>query len=112
MDFSKEALTMNQRIADGEEITVDLDLDDGRKVTCSVLIVITVESKDYIALLPLDENGKNEDGEFWFYGFRTKDGDPILDYIGDDDEYLRVSEEFSKYLDSGEYDEMIDDSEE
>ena len=40
----------------GEEMTVTLDLDDGSHVNCAVVTIFTVESKDYIALMPLDEN--------------------------------------------------------
>ena len=54
---------------EGEEMIVTLDLDDG-SVDCAVVTIITVEGKDYIALMPLDENGENEDGEVWFYGYK------------------------------------------
>ena len=47
-----------------EEMTVTLELDDG-EVECAVITILTVEDKDYIVLLPLDENGENEDGEVW-----------------------------------------------
>ena len=44
---------------DDEEMTVTLDLEDG-PVTCAVIVILTVDEKDYIVLLPLDENGDNE----------------------------------------------------
>ena len=59
----------------GEEMTVTLELDDG-SVDCAVVTIITVEEKDYIALMPLDENGENEDGEVWFYGYKENPDDP------------------------------------
>ena len=40
---------------DAEEMTVDLDLEDGTTVTCAVITILTVSEKDYIVLLPLDE---------------------------------------------------------
>ena len=43
---------------DDEEMTVELELDDGRSVTCAIITILTVDKKDYIALLPLDENGR------------------------------------------------------
>ena len=46
---------MNVDFAD-EEMTVTLELDDG-EVECAVITILTVENKDYIVLLPLDENG-------------------------------------------------------
>jgi len=51
---------------DDEEMTVELELDDGEIVNCAVITILTVENQDYIALLPLDESGENEDGEVWF----------------------------------------------
>ncbi len=54
---------------DDEEMTVELELDDGRSVTCAIITILTVDKKDYIALLPLDENGNNDDGEVWFYQY-------------------------------------------
>ena len=51
---------------DDEEMTVELELDDGSIVNCAVITILTVSEKDYIVLLPLNENGENEDGEVWF----------------------------------------------
>ena len=42
-----------------EEMTVELELDDGSVVNCAVITILTVEEKDYIVLLPIDENGEN-----------------------------------------------------
>lgn len=52
-----------------EEMTVELELEDGTVVNCAIITILTVEAKDYIVLLPLDEDGENEDGEVWFYGY-------------------------------------------
>lgn len=95
-----------------EEMTVELELEDGTVVNCSVVTIITVEDKDYIALLPLDENGNNEDGEVWFYGYSENPDDPNeepdLRYIEDDDEYDKVADAFDEYLDNCEFDEIVD----
>ncbi len=95
---------------EGEEMIVTLDLDDG-SVDCAVVTIITVEDKDYIALMPLDENGENEDGEVWFYGYKENPDDPNeepeLIYIEDDAEYEKVEEAFDEYLDNCEFDELI-----
>ena len=94
----------------GEEMTITLELDDG-SVDCAVVTIITVEDKDYIALMPLDENGENEDGEVWFYGYKENPDDPNeepeLIYIEDDAEYEKVEEAFDEYLDNCEFDELI-----
>ena len=95
---------------DGEEMTVTLELDDG-DVDCAVVTILTVDEKDYIALMPLDENGENEDGEVWFYGYKENEDDPNAEpeliYIEDDAEYEKVEESFDEYLDNCEFDELI-----
>ena len=99
-----------------EEMTVELELDDGSVVNCAVITILTVESKDYIVLLPIDENGENEDGEVWFYRYSENSEDPneepVLDYIEDDDEYEKVADAFDEYLDNVEFDEIIDNQNE
>ena len=42
-----------------EEMTVTLDLDDDTSVTCAIVTILTVAQKDYIVLLPLEEDGEN-----------------------------------------------------
>ncbi|MCM1192377.1 MAG: DUF1292 domain-containing protein [Butyrivibrio sp.] len=96
-----------------EEMTVELELDDGTNVNCAVITIITVNSKDYIVLLPLNEEGENEDGEVWFYRYSENPDDPneepVLDYIDDDDEYEAVADAFDEYLDNCEFDELIEE---
>ena len=40
--------------------TITLTMEDDTEVECAVLTVFPVDAKEYIALLPLDENGQNE----------------------------------------------------
>lgn len=98
---------------EAEEMTVDLDLEDGTSVTCAVITILTVSEKDYIVLLPLDESGENTEGEVWFYRYSENPDDPNeepeLTYIEDDEEYEAVADAFDEYLDSAEFDELIDD---
>ena len=97
---------------DDEEMYVTLDLEDG-EVECLIEAIFECGGKDYIALLPLDENGENEDGEVWIYGHsEDADGTPHLRYIDDEDEYERASDAFDEYLDSIEFDELIDEEDE
>lgn len=106
----------NKKDYEDEEMTVELELDDGSVVNCAIITIITVEEKDYIALLPLNEKGENEDGEVWFYRYSENMDDPneepVLDYIEDDEEYEKVTDAFDEYLDNCEFDEIIDDEEE
>ena len=96
-----------------EEMTVTLDLDDGTSVTCAIVTILTVNNQDYIALLPLEEDGENHDGNVWFYGYSEDENDPNaepeLRYIEDDEEYEIVADAFDEYLDNAEFDELIDE---
>ena len=98
---------------DAEEMTVELELEDGAMVNCAVVTILTVDKKDYIVLLPLNEDGENEDGEVWFYGYSENYDDPNeepeLIFIEDDEEYEKVADAFDEYLDNCEFDELVDD---
>lgn len=96
---------------DTEEMTVTLEFEDGN-VECSIVTIFECEGQDYIALLPLDENGENEDGEVWLYKYFENLDDPNeepqIEYISDDAEYEKVEEAFDEYLDTVEFDERLD----
>jgi len=98
-----------------EEMTVELTLDDDTTVNCAVVTIFETAGRDYIALLPLDENGENEDGEVWFYRYSENPDDPNeepeLDFIDSDEEYEAVADAFDEYLDSVEFDEIIENEE-
>ena len=95
-----------------EEMTVELELDDG-VCTCAVITIFECNGKDYIALLPLDEDGQNEDGEVWIYGYSENEEDPNeepeLRYIENDEEYEAAADAFDEYLDSCEFDEIVEE---
>ena len=102
-----------------EEMTVELELDDGTLVNCAVITILTVESKDYIAHLPLKDGQRtqaaleSEESEVWFYRYSENpedpDEEPQMDYIEDDDEYEKVADAFDEYLDTCEFEELADD---
>ena len=98
-----------------EEMTVELNLDDGTTVVCAIITILEVEGQDYIVLLPLDENGENEDGEVWFYRYSENPDDPNeepeLGFIDSDEEYEAVADAFDEYLDSVEFDEIMEEEE-
>ena len=99
--------------AEDEEMTVELDLEDGSHVVCAIITILECQGKDYIVLLPLDENGENDDGEVWFYRYHEDEIDanaePELEFIEDDEEYEIVADAFDEYLDNAEFDELVDD---
>lgn len=94
-----------------EEMTVELELDDGTLVSCAIVTIMTVQKKDYIVLLPLDENGENADGEVWFYRYfedeNNADAEPELEYIDNDEEYEMVADAFDEFLDNAEFDALV-----
>ena len=64
-------------------------------------ITLTMEddAKEYIALLPLDEEGQNHDGEVYLYSFtRTAEGAPMLSNIESDEEYNKAAIAFDTVL--------------
>ena len=111
--MSKNEKTNASEELEKEEMTVDLELDDGSHGTCAVVTILTVSGKDYIALLPLNEDGENTEGEVWFYRYSENPKDPneepALGYIEDDEEYEAVADAFDEFLDTAEFDELVDD---
>lgn len=86
--------------------TLTLTMEDDTEVDCAILTVFPVDSKEYIALLPLDKQGHNTDGEVFLYAFsRTENGDPILANIEDDAEYQAATEAFNIILENARNDE-------
>ena len=89
--------------ADPEEghSTISLTLEDDTEVECAILTVFPIDEQEYIALLPLDENGQNQSGEVYLYRFsRTENGDPMLANIEDDAEYQAAATAFDIVLDN------------
>lgn len=107
---SPETITEPDKNMAEEEITVELELDEGT-ITCSVVTIFSVGEKDYIALLPLGENKDTAEGDVWIYGYSENpedpDEEPELRYIEDDEEYERAADAFDEYLDSCEFDEIL-----
>ena len=58
--------------------TVTLTLDDDSELVCAVLTIFPAGEHKYIALLPLDENGENQDGEVFLYRFFQEEGQQQL----------------------------------
>ena len=99
---------MGNQSENEEEMTVELELEDGSKITCAIVTILTVQNQDYIALLPLNEKGENTEGEVWFYRYHEDENNP--------DTYFatmgcRTLIAFDEYLDNAEFDELVDASE-
>lgn len=89
-----------------EEVTVTLTLDNDEEIECVVLTIYEVDGKEYIALLPINEEGTEEDGEVYLYRYTELDGEPTLDNIEDDDEYEAAADAFDEWLDEQEFEDL------
>ncbi len=92
-----------------ESVTVTLTLDNDETLECVVLTIYSVGDKEYIALLPIDEDGENEEGEVYIYRYAEVDGEPTLDNIEDDDEYEAAADAFDEWLDEQEFEELVEE---
>ena len=79
--------------------TITLTMEDDTEVECAILTIFPVDAKEYIALLPLAEDGQNHDGEVYLYAFaRTEEGAPMLSNIESDEEYNKAAIAFDTVL--------------
>ena len=93
--------------------TMTLDLDDGGKLECIVLNVFPVNNREYIALLPMNDEGHvEEDAQIFLYRFEELGVDEVnLETIEDDDEFELVSDYFDEMLDEQEFNELFNGAE-
>ncbi len=93
-----------------DEEIMTLTLEDGTEIECAVIALFPVEEKEYIALLPLENQ---EDGEIFLYGYEEdEEGAFELVSIESDEEYENVTKAFDEILDEAELDELFDEEEE
>ena len=93
--------------------TMTLDLDDGGKLESIGLNVFTVNNREYIALLPMNDEGHvEEDAQIFLYRFEELGDDEVnLETIEDDDEFELVSDYFDEMLDEQEFNELFNGAE-
>lgn len=93
-----------------EEMTVSIDLEDGTTVVCSIVTIFDMNDKEYIALMPLDEEGNAASEEVWIYGYKENPDDPNeepdLIYIDDEEEYEAAADKFDEFLDSLDFEDQ------
>ena len=90
---------------ENESLTVTLTLENNEELECAVLNIFEADEKEYIALLPLDENGDNTDGQIYLYRFidNGEEEEPGLENIEEDEECDRVSAVFNEWLDTQDF---------
>ena len=91
-------------IPEDEDMFVTLNMDDGSTVESRILTIFANGSQDYIALMPLDENGEeNDSGIMYLYRyFEDSQGNPSLENIEDDQEYESAACMFETLLDESD----------
>lgn len=97
---------------ENESLTVTLTLENNEELECAVLNIFEAEEKEYIALLPLDENGDNTDGQIYLYRFidNGEEEEPGLENIEEDEEFDRVSAIFNEWLDTQDFGDIYLDA--
>ncbi len=93
-----------------EDVRVTLTMDDDSEVECRILTIFDLDEQDYIVLLPLDDQGMdNEEGEVFIYRyFEDSEGNPNLEDIDEEEEYEAVADRFEELLDEAEWDALLD----
>ena len=90
-----------------EYMTVELTLDNDEVVKRAILTLFEAADKEYIALLPLNEEGNTEEGDVYLYRYvETAEGDPELENIIDDEEYEIAADAFDEWMDTQEFEEL------
>lgn len=99
----------NNDHCDCQEQTVTLTLDNDEELECIVLTIFSAGEYDYIALLPISDDDEEEESDVFIYRFSDVDGEPHLDNIQDDDEYIAAANAFDEWLEAQDYDELSEE---
>lgn len=96
-------------LEDIEEMTVELELEDGSKLECEVIYIFEWNGDDYAALTPTDESIE----ELYFFGIsiENNDGQPEIELLQiEDEETLEaIADAFDEMLDEEEFEDDEDD---
>ena len=101
---------MNETIDNDGYVTIELTLDNDEVIQCAILTVFEAGGKEYIALIPLDDNMEfDADSDIYLYRYsEDENGEPELGNIEDDDEYEAAADAFDEWMDTLE----LEDSDE
>ncbi len=88
--------------------TVTLTLDDDSELDCAIIGIFPAGDHQYIALLPMNEEGEIDDEEeVILYRFidHGDNEDPEIENIESDEEFELASDAFDELLDEEEFEE-------
>lgn len=102
---------MNETIDNDGYVTIELTLDNDEVIQCAILTVFEANEKEYIALVPLDDNMEfDADSDIYLYRYsEDEDGEPELGNIEDDDEYEAAADAFDEWMDTLELEDSIEE---
>ena len=87
-----------------EPLTLTLTLEDGKELNCEVLATLEHNDKEYIAVLPEDED------EFWIYEYsENEDGTLSINNIEDDNMFDEVGKAFEDMFDEDDDTELMEE---
>lgn len=75
--------------------------DDGNDVRFEILDVVTMDEKEYLVVLPIDE----EDAGVLILEIKQEDGEEVYDTVTDDEEAEKVFKKFQEEYEDEENDE-------
>ncbi len=88
--------------------TVTLTLEDDAEMECAIVGIFPAGDHQYIALLPMNEDGEIDDDEdVLLYRFidHGEEEDPEIENIESDEEFELASDAFDELLDEEEFEE-------
>ena len=102
---------MNETIDNDGYVTIELTLDNDEVIQCAILTVFEAGGKEYIALVPLDDNMEfDADSDIYLYRYsEDENGEPELGNIEDDDEYEAAADAFDEWMDTLELEDSDDE---
>lgn len=96
-------------LEDIEEMSVELELEDGTMLECEVLYIFEWDGNDYAALTPVDESIE----EIYFFGIEIGDngGEPEITLLQIEDEEVldALADAFDEMLDEEEFEDEEDE---
>lgn len=83
-----------------DDVMVTIEVDGG-DIDCEILTIFTLNTQDYIVLMPVDEHDNPiDDTMVYIYRYyEDKNGTPSIDNIQTDEEYNRVNHYFRQLAD-------------
>jgi len=86
------------------DMTVSIELDDGSTMECNVLRIYPCNGKQYIAIMPIEDENADEPRVF-IYGYAKDEatGAPEILNIEDDDEFDAAIDALDELFDEDEF---------